>query len=201
MTESISDDNISTDHDTPTHEASESPKARVKRLYASEGGVLLGWLADECRRRGQLQQDMAKELNVTYGYIHQLRTGVRPVANISHDFAKACARYLGVPAIVVKLISGSIDMGDFAWPPQDEAVLISRAFNRMLADPMVWASMPANPETLPLGAKRALLMMYSDVSGADFFNFRQLPDLVHWLQRAAVIHDEHEAQAASATVG
>lgn len=65
MTESISDDNISTYHDTPTHEAFESPKARVKRLYASEGGVLLGWLADECRRRGQLQQDMAKELNVT----------------------------------------------------------------------------------------------------------------------------------------
>lgn len=49
---------------------------------------------------------MARELGVTYGYVSQLRIGLRNVATISKTFATSCARFLGVAPAVVLLLSG-----------------------------------------------------------------------------------------------
>ena len=86
----------------------ETPKDRVERLYAVDGGPLLGWLMDEAQLRGQLLNEMASALGVTYGYINQLRNGIRKVSHISNEFARSCANYLGVPTVVVKLVSGTM---------------------------------------------------------------------------------------------
>lgn len=176
----------------------ETPKDRVERLYAEDGGPLLGWLMDEAQLRGQLLNEMASALGVTYGYINQLRNGIRKVSNISNEFARSCANYLGVPTVVVKLVSGSISLSDFAWPAVDEDMVVERAFQRMLSDPNVQPSLPRNAHKLPVPAKRAIVMMYADITGVDIFGARQLPDIVHWLQRAAIVHDGHEGQAMEA---
>lgn len=182
--------------ETLTHPASsETPKERVERLYAEDGGPLLGWLMDEAQLRGQLLNEMASALGVTYGYINQLRNGIRKVSHISNEFARSCANYLGVPTVVVKLVSGSISLSDFAWPAVDEDMVVERAFQRMLSDPNVRPSLPRNAHKLPVTAKRAMVMMYADITGVDIFGVRQLPDIVHWLQRAAIVHDGHEGQA------
>jgi len=60
-----------------------SRRERVMRCYRHPGGPLLGWLADEAKRRGHTGQAMAESLGVTAGYIHQLRTGHRHLCNIS----------------------------------------------------------------------------------------------------------------------
>lgn len=185
--------------ETLTHPASsETPKERVERLYAEDGGPLLGWLMDEAQLRGQLLNEMASALGVTYGYINQLRNGIRKVSHISNEFARSCANYLGVPTVVVKLVSGSISLSDFAWPAVDEDMVVERAFQRMLSDPNVRPSLPRNAHKLPVPAKRAMVMMYADITGVDIFGARQLPDIVHWLQRAAIVHDGHEGQAMEA---
>ncbi len=185
--------------DTSKHPASgETPKERVERLYAEDGGPLLGWLMDEAHLRGQLLNEMAAALGVTYGYINQLRNGIRKVSHISNEFARSCANYLGVPTVVVKLVSGSISLSDFAWPAVDEDMVVERAFQRMLSDPNVRPSLPRNAHKLPVPAKRAMVMMYADITGVDIFGARQLPDIVHWLQRAAIVHDGHEGQAMEA---
>ena len=185
--------------ETSTHPASsETPKERVERLYAEDGGPLLGWLMDEAQLRGQLLNEMASALGVTYGYINQLRNGIRKVSHISNEFARSCANYLGVPTVVVKLVSGSISLSDFAWPAVDEDMVVERAFQRMLSDPNVRPSLPRNAHKLPVPAKRAMVMMYADITGVDIFGARQLPDIVHWLQRAAIVHDGHEGQAMEA---
>ena len=185
--------------ETLTHPASsETPKERVERLYAEDGGPLLGWLMDEAQLRGQLLNEMASALGVTYGYINQLRNGIRKVCNISNEFARSCANYLGVPTVVVKLVSGSISLSDFAWPALDEDMVVERAFQRMLTDPNVRPSLPRHAQKLPVAAKRAMVMMYADITGVDLFGVRQLPDIVHWLQRAAILHDGHEWQAVEA---
>ena len=173
----------------------ETPKERVERLYAEDGGPLLGWLMDEAQLRGQLLNEMASALGVTYGYINQLRNGIRKVSNISNEFARSCANYLGVPPVVIKLVSGSISLSDFAWPAVDEDMVVERAFQRMLCDPNVRPSLPRNAHKLPVPAKRAMVMMYADITGVDIFGVRQLPDIVHWLQRAAIVHDGHEGHA------
>lgn len=184
----------------PGSRVKETAQERVERLYAEDGGPLLGWLIDEAQLRGQLLNEMASALGVTYGYINQLRNGIRKVSNISNEFARSCANYLGVPTVVVKLVSGSISLSDFAWPALDEEMVVERAFQRMLTDPNVRPSLPRHAQKLPVAAKRAMVMMYADITGVDLFGVRQLPDIVHWLQRAAIVHDGHEGQALEAKV-
>jgi transcriptional regulator with XRE-family HTH domain len=168
---------------------------RVRRLYSAPGGALMGWLFDEARARGHQQYELSKLLGVTVGYLHQLRSGQRQSCNISPDFAAACARYLQVPIIVVKLVSGQIRMSDFAWPNVSEEELVERAFQRLRNDPVVMAALPQRLDTLNFEARRALVLLYSEVSCQDFFSLREVPETVRWLQRAAVLHDESEAEA------
>lgn len=175
----------------------ETKSERVERLYKAPGGPLIGWLYDECRKRNTDFRDMAAALGVTYGYINQLRSGLRKTESISHDFAHACSRYLGIPTVVVKLLAGSIRLTDFQYPEESEAQAIDRSLRLMMEDPKVKAVLPAEPGVLTLEAKRALVMMYSEVSSADFFHTRELPNMVFWLQRAAALHDEAEFQAAA----
>mgnify|MGYP001600330484 FL=1 len=68
---------------------SESKADRVERLYQSPGGPLMGWVFDEAHTRGHDVKEMAQALGVTYGYINQMRNGIRSTEGISQDFAEA----------------------------------------------------------------------------------------------------------------
>lgn len=173
----------------------ETAAERVLRLCRSGGGALTGWLFDEARLRKQEFQEMARELGVTYGYINQLRTGVRLSENISHDFAVACARYLGVPAIVVKLISGNIRISDFAFPYETEEQLLDRAIRVIQTDPQLRSALPGELMSLPVEVKKMMVMMYAETSTQDVFGLRELPETLRWLQRAAVLQGENEFEA------
>jgi len=175
--------------------SSEFAEERVARIYSSVGGPLIGWLLDECNRRGQLQKDMAHELRVTSGYINQLRSGLRKTEHISREFAVNCARYLGVPPVVVMIVAGRISMQDFVCPSQEPDEVLQRAFNMMLADPVARASLPADVDSLNTQARQALVQLYSNALGHDVLGLQDLPETVRWLQRAAVIHDESEGCA------
>lgn len=180
----------------PSHNALETPQARVQRLYTAPGGALMGWLFDEAACRGHQHQELAQQLGVTVGYLYQLRSGVRQTRNISHEFAKACASYLGVPPVVIKLVSGQIHMSDFATPQLSEEELVERAFLRLMTDPIVMPALPQQLETLNYEARRALVLLYSEVSCQNLFALHDIPESVRWLKRAALLHDEAEARAA-----
>lgn len=122
----------------------ESKEERVSRLYASPGGPLIGWLFDECRRRRQEYREMAACLGVTYGYVNQLRSGLRQARHISDDFAVSCAHYLGVPPVVVKMVAGRIPMSDFVTPREPEEDALDRAMAQMLDDPVARRNLPAD---------------------------------------------------------
>lgn len=173
----------------------ESSEQRVMRLHAASGGALLGWLLDECERKGHTQREMASELGVTYGYVHQLRNGLRQTRHISPEMTSACARYLGVPPVVVKLLSGSLSVRDFAWPHQTECELLDRGLHLMRTDPVASALLPADAETLPIDVKRSLVMLYGESSGQDVMGVRCLPDVLQWLQRAAIVQEDNQLQA------
>lgn len=172
-------------------ESEASRRERVMTCYRHPGGPLLGWLADEAKRRGQTGQAMAESLGVTAGYIHQLRTGHRHLCNISDGFARSCARYLGVPPIVVKLLAGRIAVTDFLNPEVSEEALIERGFRSMLGDASVRELMPVDLDVLSPDARRALVMLYAEVTHADIFGARGLPNMLRYLQQAAVVHDEN----------
>jgi len=144
-------------------------EARVRRLYAVEGGPLVGLLIEEASSRGQSLQEMACSVDVTIGYINQLRSGMRRPADISHAFAAACARYLRLPTIVVKVIAGNIRMSDFAFPDETEDDVSDQVLMLVQED----------RQTGP--------MRSSDAS--------KLPEMLRWLQRATEIHIENEFEA------
>lgn len=175
--------------DAETDEA--ALRARTMRCYRHPGGPLLGWLADEAKRRGHTGQAMSEALGVTAGYLHQLKSGHRQLANVSDAFAKSCARYLGVPPIVVKLLAGCVSVSDFLRPAASEPQTIERAFRAMLDDPAVRQLLPLNVDQLPPEARKALVMMYAEVTHSDVFGVRELPTLLRYLQQAAVVHDEN----------
>lgn len=77
------------------------------------GGLLLAALVRTAHLRKQHLGDMARDLGVTYGYISQLRSGLRKVDQVSDGFAQACARYLGVPRLAVLQLSGRLRPEDF----------------------------------------------------------------------------------------
>ncbi len=174
----------------PSAATAETPEARVARLYAEAGGPLVGWLLDEARQRRLPFNDLARELGVTYAYINQLRTGLRSTACIGQDFAEACARFLGVPAILVKVLAGRIVMSDFAWPYEGEAGMVERAYRRLLADPVARQHLPAHDETLSLAARRALVLMYAETTGQDVLGVRSMSWVMQYLQRLALVHED-----------
>lgn len=175
----------------------ESREERVQRLYSGEGGPLVQWLIDEARRRRMDLTDMAREVGVTYGYIAQLRAGIRKPSQVSRDFARAAAAFLGVQPILVMLVSGAIEMRDFAVRAETEEQATDRALRRMQDDPHLRASVPVDLTQLNPEGRKALALLYADTSGQDIFGVRQLPDIVRWLQRAAELHDENEFAAAN----
>ena len=173
----------------------ESKAERVDRIYRESGGPLMGWLFDECRIRGSELQDLARELNVTTGYLSQLRNGIKKTQDLSHEMCVACARYLHVPAIAVKVVAGVIRMRDFLHPSESEEHAVERAIRHIMGDPQIKKAVPANLAALPFEAKKAIALMYVEVSSQDIFHLQNLPSIVHWLQRAAVGHDESEYAA------
>lgn len=177
------------------HTKGEAVAERVSRLYSYPGGPLVGWLFDEARRRGQDYKDMAYELGVTYGYINQLRSGLRSPAHISQEMADGCARYLGVPTIVVKLVAGRITLSDFLYPDESEEDALDRALRQVQDDPKIRQLMPYELALFPQDAKKAIALLYSEATGQDVFGFRALPGMLMSLQRSAVIHCESECAA------
>ena len=170
----------------------ESKSDRVERLYKSPGGPLMGLLYDEAWKRNDPVAQMAAMLGVTCGYINQLRNSIRQTENISQEFAEACARYLDFPTIVIKLLSGSIRLTDFLRHNESEEAAIDRAIRQIQDDPKVQQAMPADLKSLPLEAKKAIALMYTEVSSNDVFGTKELPHILFWLERAAVTNDENK---------
>ena len=99
------------------------------------GGLLLAALIRCANERRMQLNDMARELGVTYGYVNQLRSGIRNVNQVSDDFALACARYLNLPRLTVLMLAGRITPQD-VFESQDMMVSeIERAMAFIYEDP------------------------------------------------------------------
>ena len=138
---------------------------------------------------------MSKELGVTYGYIAQLRSGLRSTERLSQEMAEACARYLGVPTIAVKVVCGQISIRDFVAPHDSEERYIERAISRMMDDPHVRKSVPVGLAALSLGGKKAVAILFAKTTHFDLFGTQRLPQMIQYLQRAVTNHGKAEFEA------
>ncbi|WP_323012251.1 hypothetical protein [Castellaniella sp.] len=171
---------------------------RAERLYQARGGPLIGWLEDEAQRKGHSKKELCERLGISYGYLVQLRLGIRGQAATSERFVSACAAYLEVPPIVVKFLAGWLRIADFFVGGTTEDVQVRRAMARLLEDEHARVLLPDNVQNLPFEAQQALLSMYAECSSVDVFSISRLPGILEYLKPAAAVFAEHQARAALA---
>ncbi len=110
-------------------------------LAASEiqlrGSTLLAWLIETANERGLQLKQLASEIGVTYGYIHQLRSGLKPIPGISEKVINRCARFLGVPRLAILIAADVIRVDDFYSEPDSVCAYLEPALHLMQRDPEV----------------------------------------------------------------
>lgn len=106
------------------------------------GGTLLAMLIGRANQLGHQLGDMAKELNVTYGYISQLRSGHRKTEHISDAFADACAAYLDKPRKLVLVAAGRVRPEDDYEHPEQALQQLPAAISFIQNDGDFGAYMP-----------------------------------------------------------
>lgn len=174
---------------------SETKWERVERFYKEPGGALIAWLFDEARLRGMPMNEVAAELGVTYGYISQMRNGIRKTEEVSHSFCVGCAKFLGVPPMAVKIVAGVVRMTDFLPPIESQVDAVERAIRHIQNDPIIRQAVPMDLNSLSFDAKKVIALLYTETSTQDVFGLHHLPAIVHWCQRAAIAHDDRTFEA------
>ncbi len=173
-----------------TRGPSRSNEQSAKETAGLGSPRLVGRLLKEASARGIGLAGVASDLGVSPGYLRELRAEREAGGHMPPDFIRACARFLGVPGIVVKLIAGIVTTEDFAGPEQTHEEAIDRAMRRMMQDAMATEYLPANPCALPYNAKKALVAMYADFTSSDVFGLAELPATLQLLKRAAACADK-----------
>lgn len=132
---------------------------------AIPGARLLSWLFQRANEQSLGITGLADALGVTYGYIHQLRSGARQMLHISDEFANECARFLGVPRIAVHLASGRVTPEDFYENPAHVSARVNEALAHIANDPQ-WAPLvPAEALTSSYEMRRLIVLLYEAATG------------------------------------
>lgn len=171
----------------------------VRRTWAApkpSDPPLIRLLLKEANRRGHQMREMAEALGCTYGYIAQLRTGFRKPEHIGQEFAHKASRYLGVPTALVKLSAGRVTFHDFVWPQRDPMQDIADCLEEMRDDPVVGAYFPEELLEASPVVKQFVWQLYTECSDMHPTRSRMLPRMMEYLQRAAMVEDEFEAEVA-----
>jgi len=144
-------------------------KASLERLQPAleprgKEPALITWLTQAAAERGVTLQQLAKELDVTYGYIAQLRAGLRSVTNVSDSFVDQVAQWLHVPRISVLAACGRLKLSDFTDQRNlDDALNAAYAF---IQRDRVWgAVMPASAHKLDQPGRLFVVRLFEAATG------------------------------------
>lgn len=148
------------------------------------GAALLVWLTKVALQRGQKMNQLAAALGVTYGYIVQLKQGIRSTTRISEEVIRAAARYLRVPAIAVRLAAGQVTLEDFALPGERFRQRVDDGLDFISRDPAYSFLLPPGIEKLDVETKAALVVLYEGATGARLLSNRD-----HLLDAVEQLHD------------
>ena len=181
-----------------TEGQSEPPAQRLLRLHSHPAGPLIAWIFDDAGLRFHNATKLAHELCVTGEELRRLERGQAPELLRDRTFLAKAARYLGIPPITVRLLTGDISIREFATVVEQDDVVIEREFARFCANPQLRALVPDACDEPSLDYKRFLLDIHATHRDLDWPDLPRLPEILRWLQRAAVVHNASEVAAAAA---
>lgn len=143
-----------------------------KTELSRPGGLLLAALIQCANTRGETMAEMSQALGVTYGYVNQLRNGLRQTSQISDDFALSCAHYLVCPRMTVLMLAGRITPEDVFESTELVAAELPRAMRFVCDDP---EGGPQVPEDVRNGSYRAqflVVRLYETATGRQLLSQR-----------------------------
>ncbi|WP_157648589.1 helix-turn-helix domain-containing protein [Thiobacillus denitrificans] len=155
------------------------------------GAAFLVWLTRTASSRSQKMHQMASALGVTYGYLIQLKKGIRETPRISADVVQAAARYLGCPPIFVKMAAGQVTAQDFYVPKDKMENDVNTAIAYMAGDPNYLYMLPPDLDKLPQDVKAALVLLYQDATGKNLLSSKH-----DWPRIAGMIREMLEVELA-----
>ena len=176
-------------------EQPEAPQHRMRRLYRHPGGPLVAWLLDDARLRLHSAAKLTGELGVSIEELNLLEHGQAPELLRDRGLITKAAHYLGIPPITARLLTGDITIRDFATVAEPEERVIEREFARFCANPQLRALVPEACDEPSLDFKRFLLDVHATHRELDWPDLPRLPEVLRWLQRAAVVHNANEVAA------
>lgn len=142
------------------------------------GGALMAALLHRANQLGHQLQEMSTELNVTYGYIAQLRGGHRQPENISDDFVNAAAAYLGVPRMTVLMLCGRVRPDDVLLQKHNVAQQIPAAIDFIALDTVFGPLMPLEVRKASYEMQFFIVSMFEKATGKVLLNGRQDPSVL-----------------------
>lgn len=172
------------------------PPQRTRGTVRQGDPALIRALLREAQRRGHQLQQMADSLGCTYGYINQLRAGIREPQHIGQEFAQKAAAYLGVPTALVKLLAGRLTIRDFAWPQRSQEEDIADGLAALRDDPVMGALVPDALYQSAPEVQEFVSTLYMECAGHHPHRIRALPRMLDYLQRAALYEADFEVELA-----
>ena len=139
------------------------------------GSVLLKLIYEEGFKRGLQISDIAAEIGVSYGYMAQLRNGLRSIPNISDEILQKIANFLQVPRLTLLLAAEKIKLADF-YEPTTLAHQIEVALKAMELDSQWVGFIPASIMEADTKLKLLIIRLYEKASGKLLIPFQVFPE-------------------------
>jgi len=131
---------------------------------AQPGIELLAALYQKANEDGLNLKKLAAALDVTYGYIHQLKTGIRAIPQISDEFVTSCARYLKKPRSHVLALSCKKSLEDDFIADEIDGEL-DTVFNVIYRDSKWGGNMPLSLKSLGRRERLFIARLYESATG------------------------------------
>lgn len=182
--------------DTSEHEFGHEPGSEL-RVEPKEQQPLLRALIARADRNGDTMQHLAATLGVSYERLNQWRRGLSHIAHAKRSVHENAARYLGIPMILVQVLSERITLSDLFWPSQDNLEFkVEAEIRKLYEDPFLGAFIPRELSGVPSSVKLFVLFLYRELNSSG--TGRLELGSASWLRavRDAMI-DEHIVRTAA----
>lgn len=127
---------------------------------------LLRLLVAEATRRGDTLAMLAKSLGVSYERLAQWRRHDAAISRAHRGVHEKAAVYLGVPTVLVLVLTGSIGLQEFAWPG-DGAMndRVNRELERLRQNPFLGGFVPSELESAAPAIRLFVSFLFHELDG------------------------------------
>lgn len=129
---------------------------------------LLRALVAEATRRGDTLAELARALGVTYERLAQWRRGDAEISRATRAVHVRAATYLGLPTVLILVMSGLAGISDFVWPDKDSLRdRVTHEIERLRQDPYMGAFVPSELANAEPAVKLFVTFLFHELeSGA-----------------------------------